>query len=78
MIFYDRIVRRADGSIDRCHYERIAIAERRGAARHLLAALVRPIFDRGASEAEDVDIDSGGSSTYLGARVRDPLPSAGK
>ena len=77
MILDNRIIRRADGSIDRNHYERMAIAERRKATRQLLAALVRPIFDRGASEAEDVDIDSGGSSTYLGARVRDPLPSAG-
>jgi hypothetical protein len=76
MILETRIVRRADGSIDRSHYERIAIAERRGATRQFLAALARSIFQRDA--ASDADIDSGRCSTYLRARVRDPLPSAGE
>ena len=78
MVLDIRIVRRADGSIDRDHYERIAIDERRDATRQFFAALVRPIFARVADDPEGADIDRSTGSTYLGARVRDPLPSAGK
>lgn len=77
MIPDTRIIRRADGSIDRDHYERSAIVERRKATRQFLAVLVRPIFERGVDQARDADIDRSLGNTYLRARVRDPLPSAG-
>lgn len=72
------IVRRPDGSIDRDHYERIALAERRIAVGRMISALVKPLFGRGADVPDSVDIDSRGGSPYLRDRVRDPLPSAGK
>ena len=78
MNFDTRIVRRADGSIDRDHYERSAIIERRKATRQFLSALVKSIFERGVDHARDTDIDRSLGNTYLGARVRDPLPSAGE
>jgi hypothetical protein len=72
------IVRRADGSIDRAHFERIALAERRLMVGRVIAALVRPLFQRGSDGTKGADIDSAAGNTYLRARVRDPLPSAGK